>query len=86
MTKPAIKNAAGIFFGDDPNNRLVDEHETAARLGLTVATLRRWRWARRGLPWVKVGSAVRYQPDDINSFINDGRVSPLQGAGAGKAA
>jgi hypothetical protein len=54
-------------------DRLLDEHETAERLGLSVKTLRRWRWLKRGLPWVRVGAAVRYAPTDITAFIEANR-------------
>ena len=54
-------------------DRLLDEHETAERLGLSVKTLRRWRWLKRGLPWVRVGAAVRYAPKDITAFIEANR-------------
>ena len=29
----------------DPETHLITEREAAARLGLAVSTLRRWRWA-----------------------------------------
>jgi predicted DNA-binding transcriptional regulator AlpA len=67
---------AGLVHGATSYNRLIDEHEAAARLGLTVATLRRWRWARRGPGWVKLGSAVRYAPSELERFIEAGRKDP----------
>jgi predicted DNA-binding transcriptional regulator AlpA len=67
---------AGIVYGANSDNRLFDEREAAARLGLTVATLRRWRWARRGPAWVKVGAAVRYSAADLAAFIEAGRQNP----------
>jgi len=71
---PKHHTVAGTTHDSDPADRLVDEHETAARLGLSVKTLRRWRWARKGLPYVKVGAvAVRYSEHDISSFISVGR-------------
>lgn len=77
MTTADAGRTAGIVFGANPDNRLFDEHEAAARLGLTVATLRRWRWARRGPAWVKVGgSAVRYSAADLAVFIEAGRQQP----------
>jgi predicted DNA-binding transcriptional regulator AlpA len=57
----------------DTQSRLVDEHEAAARLGLSVKTLRRWRWAKRGPAWSKIGAAVRYAPADLAAFIAAGR-------------
>lgn len=50
--------------------RLLDEHEVAANLRLSVATMRRWRLLNRGPKWLKLGSAVRYRPEDIDSYIN----------------
>jgi hypothetical protein len=55
--------------------KLCDEHEAATLLGLSVATLRRWRWAKRGPAWIKIGSAVRYAPRDIAAFVEAGRQS-----------
>ena len=49
--------------------RLRNEHQAADVLGLSVKTLRRWRWARRGPPWRKIGSAVRYADADLAAFI-----------------
>jgi len=83
MAKTIPNSAAGIAYGADPADRLIDEHEAAAHLGLKVATLRRWRWARRGPPWIKVGAAVRYAPVDLEHFIESGRASP-SGTGSGE--
>ncbi len=57
---------------------LLDERQLAARLGLSVSTLRNWRVTRRGPVFVKLGArAVRYRPADVERFIADGeRVSP----------
>ena len=49
---------------------LVDEREAAKRLGLAVATLRRWRWVGRNPRFVKIGGAVRYDPADLDAFID----------------
>jgi hypothetical protein len=80
MAKPNAGSTATTHYGTIPDDRLVDEHEAAARLGLCVTTLRRWRWARRGPDWVKVGAAVRYVPADIAAFIEAGRQLPNRSA------
>jgi hypothetical protein len=54
-------------------DRLLNEHEAAEILGLSVKTLRRWRWAREGVAWIKLGSAVRYAPADLQAFTEAGR-------------
>lgn len=53
---------------------LLNEHEAARILGLSVKTLRRWRWAGRGPAYRKIGSAVRYHPDeDLAAFVEAAR-------------
>ena len=52
---------------------LINETEASRVLGLSVKTLRRWRWAGRGPCFVKIGGAVRYDPPDLASFIEAGR-------------
>jgi predicted site-specific integrase-resolvase len=53
--------------------RLIDEQEAAKILGLSVKTLRRWRWAGRGPTFRMIGGAVRYHPMDLDNFIDAGR-------------
>ena len=50
---------------------LLTPEETAARLGLTNPdTLAVWRCTKRyPLPWVKIGSRVRYRASDVEAFI-----------------
>ena len=53
--------------------RLMNEHEAAAILDLKPTTLRRWRWAGRGPPFIKIGGAVRYDRADIEALVRSGR-------------
>ena len=48
---------------------LLDETRAARILGLSVKTLRRWRWAGKGPSYRKLGRAVRYAPDDIEAYV-----------------
>ena len=52
---------------------LINEHEAARILGLSVKTLRRWRWAGRGVAYRKIGGCVRYHPDDLAAFVEAAR-------------
>jgi hypothetical protein len=52
---------------------LVNETEAARILDLSVKTLRRWRWARKGPAYSKIGAAVRYDPTDLAAFIALGK-------------
>ncbi len=52
---------------------MVNEYEAARVLGLSVKTLRRWRWAGKPPSFVKIGSAVRYEPAELRALIDAGR-------------
>ncbi len=43
----------------------VDEHRVAQELGLSVHTLRKDRQGPRRIPFVKIGTAVRYRLDHV---------------------
>ena len=47
----------------------LNEQELSKRLNVSVATLRRWRLEKRGPMFVKVGSLVRYRPEDLDSWM-----------------
>lgn len=55
--------------------RLLTETETAERLNIAVATLRRWRWEGHPPPFVKLGRTVRYDPAEVEHYIESGRHS-----------
>jgi excisionase family DNA binding protein len=63
---------------------LVNEIEAARQLGISVKTIRRWRWAGRGPVFRKIGGSVRYHPADLEAFIEAGRRQST--AEAGRAA
>jgi predicted site-specific integrase-resolvase len=52
---------------------LVNETEAARRLGISVKTMRRWRWAGQGPVFTKLGGAVRYSLSDLEAFVAAGR-------------
>ena len=54
----------------NPMPRLLNEREVAAMLGVSIATVRRWRLLRQGPKYLKLGTAVRYRPADIEEFLN----------------
>jgi predicted DNA-binding transcriptional regulator AlpA len=50
---------------------LLNEREVARRLGVSVATTRRWRMEGQGPRYVKVSkSAVRYRPEDLRAYLD----------------
>lgn len=70
---------------------LLDTNSAAARLGVAVATLRRWRKSGDGPAWIRVGRRlVKYQRGALEAYLGRGsddrmRTPPAQ-AGANEAA
>lgn len=53
---------------------LLDEKEAAARLCLSVSTLRNWRAQHEGPKYVKLGRrSIRYQQSDLTAFVEQGQ-------------
>jgi predicted DNA-binding transcriptional regulator AlpA len=48
---------------------LLNEFEVASLVGLSVASVRRWRLLRQGPKYVKIGAAVRYRPADLAAWL-----------------
>jgi len=48
---------------------LMTENEVSKRLNVSVASLRRWRLTKRGPAFLKVGSLVRYQPEELEVWL-----------------
>ena len=55
---------------------LMPEQEASKRLNVSVASPRRWRLERRGPAFIKVGSLVRYKPEDLELWL---RAQPTRG-------
>jgi predicted DNA-binding transcriptional regulator AlpA len=51
-------------------SNLLNEHQVAEVLGVSVPTIRRWRLLGQGPKYYKIGAAVRYDPDGISNFLN----------------
>jgi predicted DNA-binding transcriptional regulator AlpA len=49
---------------------MMTEHEVAAFLKMSVASVRRWRLFRTGPRFVKIGSAVRYRRLDLEAWLD----------------
>jgi predicted DNA-binding transcriptional regulator AlpA len=52
-----------------PLEELLDEHDVARVTGLSVASVRRWRLVKQGPQYLKIGSAVRYRPQDVSAWL-----------------
>lgn len=56
--------------------RLLNEHEAAGLLGVSVYKLRSDRYKHRGLRYVKIGTRVMYRPEDIEALIEAHTITP----------
>lgn len=48
---------------------LLTEDKVADHLNVSLASVRRWRLEHRGPRYIKVGSLVRYRPEDVESWL-----------------
>lgn len=62
--------------GESSTVSLVAVDDAAARLGVSVRFVRRLV-AERRIPFVKVGKFVRFDPADLEEWIDDHRVGQL---------
>jgi excisionase family DNA binding protein len=55
-------------------NGLLKPEEVANLTGLSIQTLAQWRSHKRGIPYLKIGRAVRYDPADVQAYLEGCRV------------
>jgi hypothetical protein len=55
---------------------LLIEDEVAKRTRLKVQTLRNHRHLLKGIPYVKIGRSVRYDPEDVEAYMRSHRIDP----------
>ena len=51
------------------SDHLLHEAEVSKILSVKVSTLRRWRWAGLGPRFIKIGAAVRYDPQELKAYL-----------------
>ena len=56
--------------------KLLTARELAAVLGVSVFTIRKWVCAK-AIPFTKLGAACRFNPDDVERWLEDRRVDPI---------
>jgi predicted DNA-binding transcriptional regulator AlpA len=53
------------------DDQLVDDNTVAAVIGMSVTTIRKWRYLAQGPPWVKVGlKSVRYRVGALREWLH----------------
>jgi len=55
--------------------RLLTAEEVAEHTGLSTETLAQWRSQKRGIPYLKIGGRIRYDPADVHEYLRGCRVS-----------
>lgn len=54
---------------DEKFETLLTEHELARLVGMSVATIRRWRLLNAGPPYLKLSHSVRYDPRALRNWL-----------------
>ena len=58
--------------------RFINENEVSTITGMSVQTLRNWRFQGKGIPYVKAGRSVRYQYQDVITYMEDRIILPRE--------
>ena len=58
---------------------LLNERQISQILGISVSTLRRWRSQQTGVRFVRIGSLVRYRPEDLEDFVSTCALAAVKG-------
>ena len=51
------------------NKRFITERELSHMIGIAIPTLQTWRSRKQGIPFAKIGGAVRYDINKVNAWI-----------------
>jgi hypothetical protein len=62
------KHQSAVDRRDGNAVRHIDQRHLAARWGLSVRTLERWRSRHEGPPFLKLGGRVTYRLEDIEAY------------------
>ncbi len=60
---------------DKKDKRYLTEKEVSAITGLSVSLLQKMRQQCKGIPYIKLGKAVRYTLEDVQAFMEAHRVN-----------
>ena len=56
-------------------NDLLTAEQVSAITGLSEETLAQWRSRKRGIAYLKIGRTVRYDPAEVQAYLERCRVS-----------
>lgn len=61
---------------DLPGTYKMNEFQGAVYLGMSVYTLRQWRFKNVGPAYAKMGSSVRYCKADLDAYLEQASIRP----------
>ena len=64
------RNEALAEFYNAPDTAIFDQINIALVRGCSHQTMERDRWAGTGIPFIKIGRAVRYRKTDVLAWLN----------------
>lgn len=56
--------------------KLINEKDLSEITGLALQTIRNARHERRGAPYLKIGGAIRYDLEDVETYLSKCRINP----------
>lgn len=70
LPPPTVRETSALYKKLAQVAPLWTEKDVATFLRLSSSTLRRWRCLRYGPPYIRVGSAIRYRPDEVQAWAD----------------
>jgi len=61
---------------ESPQKIAVRDHDAAALIGVSTASLRSWRSQGRGPAYIRAGRRIVYRVSDLEAFLGANRVEP----------
>ena len=56
--------------------KLITDIELSEIIGLSCQTIRKHRWLKSGLPYIRIRRTVRYDIDQVEAYLKKCRVIP----------
>jgi hypothetical protein len=57
-------------------SEILTDVQAAKFLSVSVQTVRKWRFYRKGPAYVRMGRSIRYQKKDLLAYLGDNRIDP----------
>ena len=65
----ALKKGLSQLNSGQGESHLLTDRAVSTMLGISVATVRRWRLFGQGPRYIKIGASVRYKPDNVTAWL-----------------